>query len=683
MKTNNKIINCILAIVMATGFYSCDDFLDKQPMSTISPELYFNDASQLEYYANRIYADILPSHSVSGQYSYGIYGEDNNTDNQIGVTAHDRYTTDRWRVSQTENDNWKFENIYRCNYFLAEVLPKFGDNMDGSQNTISGDLSNIKHYIGEMYFLRAAEYFKKLQLFGDYPIVKEPLADDMDILREAAKRSPRNEVARFIMDDLDKAYTLLSAINMSTTRINKDAALLLKSRVALFEGTWLKYFKGSAFVPNGQDWPGASKDYNSNYQFPSGSIDNEINYFLDQAMAASKTVAELYKGQLAENTGVLQQSATDPANPYYDMFAQENLAGVGEVLMWRQYARSLSTHNVNSAAGRGNYRIGITRGLVNGFLMADGTPVYTHGSYADGDGYYKGDKTIADVRVNRDSRLVVFLKEPGQKNILFEVGNSEGTEAVQEEPYPSITLGDTERGYATGYALRKGGSFNQKYYANGGGYTASICYRAAEALLNYMESSYERSGTLDATAREYWTIIRKRSKVDIDIDKTINMTDMNKEAENDWGAYSAGTILTDKVLFNIRRERRCEFLAEGFRYMDLRRWRSMDQLIDTPYHAEGFHLWNTPMEAWYTNLIADNTSNANVSSKDKSEYLRPHERYSGQAGYDGLTWRMAHYLNPIMIRQMQVTSDDGANVSTSPIYQNPYWPSEADQLATK
>jgi len=52
------------------------------------------------------------------------------------------------------------------------------------------------------------------------------------------------------------------------TRINKESALLLKSRVALFEGTWLKYFKNTAFVPNGPGWPGKEKDYNANYQYP-------------------------------------------------------------------------------------------------------------------------------------------------------------------------------------------------------------------------------------------------------------------------------------------------------------------------------------------------------------------------------------------------------------------------------
>ena len=31
----------------------------------------------------------------------------------------------------------------------------------------------------------------------------------------------------------------------------------------------------------------------------------------------------------------------------------------------------------------------------------------------------------------------------------------------------------------------------------------------------------------------------------------------------------------------------------------------MDQLIEHPYIPEGFHLWNTPMQAWYTDLLYD------------------------------------------------------------------------------
>ncbi len=684
MKSNYKyIVKFLLAMGVIAGTTSCEDFLDREPMSTISPQIYYSSAAQLEANLNDEYSNLFPF----DQFFYGIFGEDKGTDNQIEVNANDRYTLDRWKVPHSEGNNWKFAHIYRINFFFSEVLPKFGEDMSGSQNKISGNVAVIKHYIGEMYFLRAFEYFNKLQLFGDFPIIQKPLTDDAQALRDASKRSPSNEVARFILSDLDKAYAYMSDVDMVTTRINKDAVLLMKSRVALFEGTWLQNFKGTAFVPGGEGWPGAS--IYKNYQYPSGSIDNETKFFLEQATAAAKIVADKFKSSLTINTGVLQQSSNDPANPYFDMFAQEDLSKVSEVLLWRQFARGLSTHNINSAAGRGNSRIGLTRGLVQSFLMKDGSPVYVHGSYAEGDGYYMGDKTIANVRANRDSRLSIFLKEPFQKNILFEVNNNEGTEVVPIEPYPDITSGDAMRGYATGYALRKGGSFNRKYYANGGGYTGVVYFRAAEALLNYMESSYLLNGTLDATARAYWTILRQRAGISTDFDKTIAVTDMSKEAENDWGAYTAGNILSDKTLYNIRRERRCEFMAEGLRYMDLCRWRSMDQLVRTPSHLEGMHLWNTPMEGWYvdskgqTTLVADGTVKANVSSKKKSEYLRPFERTENQAAYNGCTWKMAHYLNPIMVRQFQLTATAGADVSTSILYQNPYWPVVADQTAER
>lgn len=117
--------------------------------------------------------------------------------------------------------------------------------------------------------------------------------------------------------------------------------------------------------------------------------------------------------------------------------------------------------------------------------------------------------------------------------------------------------------------------------------------------------------------------------------------------------------------------------------MDLCRWRAMDQMMTEPYHPEGMHLWNTPMESWYTDLVADGSDRSNVSSESRSEYLRPFERISTQAGYDGLRWKMAHYLQPIMVKQFQVTAPDGATVTDSPIYQNPYWPITADQPAEK
>lgn len=683
MKTKNIILSVFIAS-LGTAFVSCDSYLDETPEATISPEVYFTDVTHIQASTDNLYASILPSHGTGN--TYGIYKDDATTDNQIEVNAPNRFTSNLWKVDNAETTNWNFNNIYKINFVLSNVLPKFGDstadgsNLSGTSNTIRGDINEIKHYIGELFFLRACEYFKRYQLFGDFPILTQPLPDDKETLTEASKRSPRNEVARFILQDLDKSITLLSAKSMSTTRINTDAAILLKSRVALFEGTWLKYFKNTAFVPNGDGWPGKVKDYSSSYQYPNGSIDSEIDYFLDIAMTASKDIAERYKNRLAVNTGLLQQSVSDPITPYFDMFAQEDLSSVDEVLLWRKYAYDLVRHNVCVCASWGNNGVGITRSFVNNFLMNDGSPVYTHGNYANGDGYYMGDKTLHDVRQNRDSRLMIFLKEPGQHNIL--VKDIIGETANIEETYPLITITDGARRYVTGYALRKGGPFHQKYYSNSKGYTASIAYRATEALLNYMEASYEKNNALDEIATEYWKIIRRRSHIDENIQKTINLTDMTKEAENDWGAYSGGKLI-DATLYNIRRERRCEFIGDGLRYMDLCRWRAMDQLIDHPYIPEGFHLWNSPMETWYTDLLYDGSDAANVSSPNASEYLRPYQKNSKQTCYNGLTWRMAHYLHPIMVKQFMLTAPDNKTVENSPLYQNPYWPIEPDMPAEK
>lgn len=677
-----KIHIFLLSIALTSILVSCNDFLDREPMSSIPPESYFENEEQLAAYANDVYDLVMPKY---GGNSYGLYEVDKNTDNQIlSDAAPAKYDNGVWKVEQAGGD-WDFETIYRCNYFFSNVLPKFGDNLDGSSNTITGDLPSIKHNIGEMYVLRALTYFGLYQKFGDFPIITEPLNDDFELLVEASKRYPRNEVARFIISDLDKAIDLLDGKNVETTRINKDVALLIKSRIALFEGSWLKNFKGTAFVPNGEGWPGKSKEYNSDYQYPSGNIDNEIKWFFEQAVATSSEVAEIYKDKLTKNTGVYANTDSEPQNPFYDMYTSVDLSSCPEVLLWRRYAPTSykTMHNIPYSANTSNNGVGITRSYVQNFLMKDGLPTYAHGSYSDGDGYYKGDKSIADVRINKDTRLSVFLQEPGQNNRL-DKSKLEASDVYITVPFPDI-LGLTKHRFPTGYVLRKGASTDDAMYIKGNeAYTAVPTYRAAEALLNYMEASYELTGKLDSKAREYWKLLRRRALVSEDIDATIAATDMKKEAENDWAAYTAGKLI-DPTLYNIRRERRSEYIAEGLRSMDLLRWRSMDQLITKPYVPEGIHFWNTPMQQEVDNskIVCDGSTKSNLSSPESSEYLRPFQRYKGQHCYDGFTWHMAHYLEPIAVKHFLITSSDKKTAENSPIYQNPYWPVTADMPAEK
>jgi len=513
MKNFNKISQLWAgAILLVLVSVSCKKYLDQEPLSTISPEKYLQEESQLGAYAITRYTDILPSHT---NYSFGTFGIDANTDNMATTSMDNRYAPGLFKVGSSGGD-WDFSNIYQLNYFLQDVVPKW------KTGKIGGSEDKIKQYIGEVYFLRAYVYFSKLQALGDFPIIKTTLSDDAAKLKEASRRMPRTEVARFILADLDSAAMLMNNPDGSKNRLSKNCALLLKSRVGLYEGTWLKYFKGTAFVPNGPSWPGANKAYNAGYQFKAGSIEAESQFFLSESMSAAKAVADAV--QLVTNTGIIESANNE--NPYFNMFSNVNMAGYSEVLLWRQYSVNI-THNVPVYAQLGNNSVGLTRSMVESFLMANGLPIYAPGSGCKGDDYIK------DVREGRDGRLNLFLKEPGQKNQLVNIGA--GSHGTTIEPIPAIDQSSAEKKYSTGYTIRKGLSYDGAQTNNGGGYTGSVTFRATEAYLNYIEADFERNGVLDAVSVGYWQQIRTRAKVDPDFNKTIAATNMNLE-KKDWGA---------------------------------------------------------------------------------------------------------------------------------------------------
>ena len=548
---------------------------------------------------------------------------------------------------------WNFTNINALNYYLQTVVPRL------ENGELTGTESNLKHLVGEGYFLRALEYFFRLQRLGDFPIVKTVLPDEQEALTEASKRSPRNEVARFILSDLDQAISLMNN-NVKKTRLSKNAALLLKSRVALFEATWEKYHAGTALVPNGTGWPGAGKDYNAGYQFPSGSIEKEIEFFLTEAMSAASQVADAV--QLTENNQIIRDQASKGKNPYYDMFASHDPSGYSEVIMYRGYDLSLNnSHHFNHYLYSGG-NTGYTHQFEQVFLMENGLPVYAAGSG------YAGDDYIADTKIDRDWRWRLFMKAPKEAKA---VDNIATVEYFPEAP--RLYVSDAKNATSTGYIQGKGYSLDYNDQLLGKDQTAFVVYRASEAYLNYIEASYLKNGNIDATADKYWKALRTRAGVDTDYQKTINATDMSKEALNGWDAYSHGALV-DATLYNIRRERRCEFIGEGFRYMDLIRWRALDQL--NGYQLEGAKIFGPMKSIFGDNLKYDQADekNNNVSSPSLSDYLRPNQVTSTNQYYNGLYFYEAHYLDPIAVQHFMITSPDGSTVSQSPIYQNPGWP---------
>ena len=668
-----KYLSILMLGASLTGLTACNDFLDKVPESAVTPDAFFMAEADLAAYSINLYNfNTIPT----GKYGLSVFADNNHTDDQVAMNSSTRWMPGQWLVGSSTSDSdrnavWNFFQIRDCNYFFDQVLPKY------EAGQITGNEANIRHYIGEMYVLRAYAYFLKLQEIGDCPIIETALPDVEETLVEASKRRPRHKVARFILSDLDKAITFLKdEAPGGKNRISKDVAYLLKSRVALYEGTWLKHHDGTAFVPGGPGWPGSdSEGYNAQ---------TEISFFLGEAMKAAKVIGDKMVANLVENTDTPEgmSPALASINPYYTMFCDTDMSGYSEVLLWRQYNQSLGvTHNVQKESQHSGGGTGYSRGLVNSFLMRNGLPIYAAGSGYDAEWEKAG---VAATLQDRDSRIQLFTKKDGDVESYLTDGGATYVD------FNWVVNGNNETRMTTGFAIKKGKHYDvYQQITHNVGITGSLVFRGTEAMLNYMEACYELNGAIDGTADNYWRALRTRAKVNPDYNVTIAATDMAKEALGDFGAYSKGQLV-DATLYNIRRERRNEFIAESLRWMDLKRWRACDQVKD--YQMEGMRYWGSIYEGALTNDNGDNLAvvsvedgKGNMSDQNISGvYIRPYQISSvNNSVFNGYNFTPAHYLSPLPQSAFrQTASGDKTDLETSVIYQNPGWPKVAGQGAT-
>ena len=657
MKLKQILLQTIFCAGGLLSFVSCNEFLDMEPLDQVTPQEYFTTTDHLAAYSISQYNDLFTTH---GGYGAGTVNNDQNTDNMIaGGYSSDLFEKGQWRVPNSD-DNWKFSQIRYCNYFFETVMPKF------ESGKIEGDRTQNLHYIGEMYFIRAWIYYKKLKMFGDFPIITEVLTDDQPTLTEKSVRQPRNIVARYIISQLDSAITYMSEdISGNKTRLTRDCALLVKSRVALYEATFEKYHKGSGRVPGDANWPGKKShpDFNTN-------IDNEVNFFLDQAMSAAEQIAD--KVTLTNNTeqnNPIDESSIIGWNPYFEMFAAEDMKGYSEVLFWKQYMNASGvsiTHGAPAYIYSGGNN-GMLKSFVDCFIMEDGKPYYKSNKYM-------GDKTIMDVKENRDSRLQMFVL--GEKDKL--PSSSTGDGKFSEFKQPNIISVETQTQDNTGYRIRKCLTYDYKQIISGQSQSTTGCiiFRGVEAHLNYLEAYYLRNNRIDGKAASYWNAIRTRAGITGSFQTTIDNTDMSQETDL---AAHPGSYEVDPTLYNIRRERRCEFIGEGMRSDDLIRWRAWDGVLTKKFIPEGYNFWETTYLTYELPedvKLNDNPDDAtaNISSRNLSKYIRPFSKVrANNQVYDGYTWSKANYLYPIAINEMRLASPDNS-VDNSVIYQNPYWP---------
>lgn len=502
MKTKKILLLTILSTIF---FIGCDEtYLDKMPLDKMTPEVFFTKANDFELYSNQFY-DYLGD---VGTWDFGIYDDEAGTDNLItrDFDLHYQGLT----IKQNSDEEWtdNYSKIRTINFLL--------DNVD------KAPLSEIKQYVGEAKFFRAFVYFKLLKRFGGVPWIDRPLTTD-DVEGLNTPRSSRKELVDNIIADLDDAIDLLKE-DRDQVRIYKNVALLFKSRVALYEGTWEKHHgrKSTPFAVSGSD----------------GTA------FLQMAMDAASQVILSGKHEIYKEGN----------EPFHTLFGLEDHSGNREVLLWRRYLNSLGQKN-QSVYIHDGYKFGVTKDLVEAFLAKDGLPISLTP-------YEIKDDSITVLFENRDPRLKQFLYYPGYIYKVLDSG--------EEVPFTFSGL----NGIPTGYHFKKGASETEQNQTQYKDETAVIFFRYTEALLNYIEAKAELfesgSGVTLSQSDFDMTINKLRDRIGMPhFDFSLPIVDEANHLTGDVPWY----------IVEIRRERRIELALEGFRHDDIMRWAAADRLL--------------------------------------------------------------------------------------------------------
>lgn len=383
-----------------------DDYLDKNPISDVSEDSFFTTSSDLQLYTNGLYI-LLPNSSVRNEIFI--------TDSQCGEVVHntlsDLMTSSR--LVPTTGGGWSWGNLREINYFL--------ENYEKCE-----DETAKNRYGGVARFFRAYFYFNMVKDFGDVPWYDKTMeADDEDLYKA---RDDRQFVVDRILEDLDWAIANMDD-QQYPYEVSKYTALALKSRVALFEGTFDKY----------HGIPGYEK-------------------YLQAAVDASQV--------LMENSPYGLYSTGNPDTDYANLFRAES-AEPTEVILAREYTVPLvNGHRANYYTLSGSQGTpGMPKTVANSYLNVDGSRFTDQSDY--------NAISFPEETTDRDPRLSQTIRTPGYTR----VGQSEGL-----APDLSYTI--------TGYHITKyvtdpgSDGINQN--------TNDLpVFRFAEVLLNYAEAKAE------------------------------------------------------------------------------------------------------------------------------------------------------------------------------------------------
>ena len=312
-----KNIVCIALLGLIVGLSACkEDFLNRYPQTSISPEAFFNTEEDLALYINGLLS--LPD--------AGTYLNDQSSDNATTTGAVEVKTIMTGTpTAQNITSGWSWTRLRNINYFL--------DNY--RKANVTSEVRN--HYVGMARYYRAQFYLSMVKRYSDVPWFSHALnPDDPELYKP---RDSRAMVMDSVMADLEFASRNIR-VTVPVGTPGRWAAMVFYARTALYEGTYRKYH-------------------------PELNLQSTANALLEKAVSVSSEIMASGKFSIY-NTG-------KPTQDYATLFASQDLLTNPEVILANIFDLSKGRgQNVNSTVF-GDYEQAPSRDFVQTYLMADGT----------------------------------------------------------------------------------------------------------------------------------------------------------------------------------------------------------------------------------------------------------------------------------------------------------------------
>lgn len=557
---------------------------------------------------------------------------------EIGSTTNkQRATKMNWNgLSPNDNDNYCYwlgqgsspiegnsmaENDGSCNLWSAirqcDFFLKYIDNVP--DNIMSIELAKVRK--GEALFIKGWSYFMLLRQYGPIPLIKNSATPNSSTDELRLERRPYDECVKFINDILTQSTKLLPPVVLSGNELGRatiPAAYALKSRLLLYAASPL--FNGNtmyAAVKNQDGLALFSPQYDANkWKLAADAADSAIYW-------AEKTGNQIYnQGNPVElNYNLYPDPVFEKAGDSYRGASTLEYSRNTEVI----WGYSGSDHpwvsslvqvfclpkNKTDANRRGYACYGATLQMAELFYTENGLPIDEDNSFPYENRYqpiqitekYAGKAQVGELTANlnlqRESRFYGAMAfdrgyykcqgQPGNK-IAFDGTITKGygfplkmrfSEAQGQQSANELYFS------VTGYIPKKRVHFESSD-KNIGEVKPTIypIFRLAELYLNKAEALNEFSGP---SADVYNNLNKVRERANIP----------NVEvAWSDSKCKHSGKEKTKEGLREIiQQERNIEFLFEGHRIWDLRRWLKGD-LLDT--YAAGWKVDEKSPENYYT-----------------------------------------------------------------------------------